>query len=105
MLRIYEVALDVVGDLTPVIEEIQRRNRNLADQLDRAVTAVPLAIAEGTSAIGRNRHAAYQRAINELRESGACCDVAVRRRYIKPLAAPTTSKMSHVIGALVKIVR
>ncbi|MBI2391472.1 MAG: hypothetical protein HYV09_17920, partial [Deltaproteobacteria bacterium] len=47
LLKVYWVALEVVRELTPVIEQIERRNRNLADQLDRSSVAVPLAIAEG----------------------------------------------------------
>ncbi|MBI2393478.1 MAG: four helix bundle protein [Deltaproteobacteria bacterium] len=105
MLRVYDVAIEVVRELGPIIEQIGRRNRNLAGQLDRASSAVPLAIAEGTYARGGNRHAAYDRAIAEMRESLACCDVAVAKRYVEPLARTTRAKIDQVIGTLVNIVR
>lgn len=104
MLRIEDVALEVVAELVPVIEAIERKNRNLADQLDRAVVAVPLAIAEGAFARGKERHAAYQRAIDEMRESVACCRVASARGYVE-VPGGTMAKMGRVIGTLVNIVR
>ncbi len=61
MLKIYDVALEIVAELVPVIEAIKLKNRDLADQLDRAVVAVPLAIAEGAYVRGGNRNVAYQR--------------------------------------------
>ncbi len=68
MLRIYDVALEVVKELGPIVEAIGRRNRNLADQLDRDSMAVPLAIAEGAWARGGNRNVAYQRAAAKMRQ-------------------------------------
>ncbi len=104
MLKIYDVALEVVTELGPVIDLIKRKNRNLGDQLDRAVVAVPLAIAEGAYVRGGNRNVAYQRGISEMRESIACCDVAAARGYARVPAA-TLAKMRRVVGTLVNVVR
>ncbi|MBI2389218.1 MAG: four helix bundle protein [Deltaproteobacteria bacterium] len=105
LLNVYWVALEVVRELRPVIEQIGRHNRNLADQLDRSSVSVPLAIAEGSSARGKIRNAVYQRGICEMREARSCCDVALACGYVASISPVTSSKIDHVIGALVKIVR
>ena len=43
----YEVSLEVIRLLRPVLPLIQRHDPDLADQLRRASNAVPLHIAEG----------------------------------------------------------
>jgi four helix bundle protein len=50
MLRIYDVILDVVKALRPVIGRIERKDADLARQMRRAVSSVALNCAEG---IGR----------------------------------------------------
>ncbi len=46
MLKVYAVVLEVVRDAKPIIEAIERRDPDLARQMRRAVTSVPLNISE-----------------------------------------------------------
>jgi hypothetical protein len=46
MLRIYSVVLEVVRDVRPVIEEIERKDPDLARQMRRAVSSVALNASE-----------------------------------------------------------
>ena len=105
MLRIYDVSLDVLSDLRPVIARISRHNRDLAKQLTRAASSVPLNIAEGAYAHGGHRRERYQTACSSMRESIACCAAAQRLGYIAPLSDSTHSKMRAVVGTLVKNLR
>ena len=46
MLRIYSVVLQVVRDVRPVIEEIERRDLDLGRQMRRAASSVALNVSE-----------------------------------------------------------
>ena len=51
----YEVSLEIVKSVAPVIHMMARRDRALADQMRRAASSVPLEIAEGSRRTGRDR--------------------------------------------------
>jgi four helix bundle protein len=104
MLRIYDVSLEIVRDLQPVIRAIRRQDRNLADQLDRASTSVPLHLAEGSYSRGGNRNARYHTGLGEMRESLACLEVAEAKGIVVADLA-LVDKMRRVIGTLVNIVK
>ena len=104
VLNIYPVALCIVRTLQPTIEEIARRNRNLADQLDRCSTSVVLNLREGDAHRGAMRRHKYTIALGEARETVGCLDVA----DAKGLAARpdgVDEQLDHVIGVLVKLTR
>ena len=104
MLRIRHDALEIIRMLRPTIEQLHRRDRNLADQLDRASTSVALNLAEGTAARGASRRHCYEVALREARESVAALRVAAAKgRVSKPEGIDT--RFDHVIGVLVKLTR
>lgn len=53
MLSIYTVSQEVAQDALRVAREIKAHDKNLADQLTRAATSVPLNISEGSYSRGR----------------------------------------------------
>ncbi len=83
MLRIYDTALDVARQLVPVLERIGRRDRDLERQLRRALTSVPLNLAEGSYSAGGNRRARYHVAAGSMREVIAGLEVAQALGYIE----------------------
>ena len=104
MLSIYSVSLQVTRECVAIVRAIAVRDRNLADQLDRASTAVPLHIAEADGLRGGLRRVRHTTALGEAREVCACIDVAVAKGHIE--WPPTLgSKLDHVIGVLVKVSR
>lgn len=105
MLNVYYVALDLLSALRPVIAQIRRHDSSLADQLQRAACSVPLHIAEGSFARGKNRAAKYQIGCSEARESLACCHCAERLEYISPLEESVRGLFRQVIGTLVVNIR
>ena len=104
MLRIYEVALEVVRRLAPVVEEIGRKDPDLARQLRRAKVAVPLNIAEGSYALGGNRRARYRTAMGEAREALGCLEVAEAAGYAR-VDEETAKMLNRIIGTLYNVVR
>jgi four helix bundle protein len=105
MLRVYDVSLEVIAELRPVLLRIERCDRDLARQLRRASTSVPLNIAEGAYAHGGHRRERYQTACSSMRESLACCDAAESAGYGPQLPDGTRAKMRQVIGTLVNNLR
>ena len=82
MLRIYDVILTVVGELKPVIGQIERRDADLARQMRRAAASVALNTAEGMYSQGRNKGARYHTAMGSMRETLACIEVGVALGYV-----------------------
>ena len=51
----YQVALELMTALRPVVEGLAKRNRSLADQVRRAAASVPLNLAESNRRAGQDR--------------------------------------------------
>lgn len=104
MLRIQEVILRLVRALRPVMEMIAQRDADLGRQMRRALTSVPLNVAEGSSSRGRSRAARHHTASGSMREVGACIDVAVALDYV---AAPPecVSDIALIANTLSKLAR
>jgi four helix bundle protein len=103
MLRIYDVMLDAITMIVPLIKAIERHDRDLANQTQRAANSVALNIAEGSGSCGGVRTARYRTALGSARETVCGLQVAERSRYIAPLSEVLVAKMNHVIGTLVRV--
>jgi four helix bundle protein len=103
MLRIYEVMLDSIAMMVPLIQAIRRHDRDLADQTQSAANSAALNIAEGGGSWGGVRTARYRTALGSAREAVCGLQVAERARYIEPLPAQLVANMNHVIGTLVRV--
>ena len=55
MLRIHDVIIELVRELAPVAAEIARHDTDLARQLRKALSGVPLNVAEGSNQRGKRR--------------------------------------------------
>ncbi len=105
MLRIQETVLRLVRELVPVLEAIGRHDPDLGRQMRRALTSVPLNIAEGASSRGRSRGLRYQTAAGSMREVGACIDVAHALGYVPSPAAVVSGDIALVVNTLMKVAR
>jgi len=82
-LNVYHEALAFVGRATELLERIPKRMA-VYDQLDRASTAIPLNIAEGTGKFTPpDRCRYYDTARGSALESAACLDVLVVKNVLK----------------------
>ncbi len=77
MLIAYQVALDLVTKLRPLVEQIKLHDAHLADQLRRAATSTVANLAEGQRRAGGNKRRAYEIAHGEAREMLGCLDCAL----------------------------
>ena len=105
MLRIYQVCIEMVREVQPYVERIALVDRDLARQLRKSSTSVPLNIAEGAGLRGGNRRQSYTRALGEAREAFATLEVAEAAGYLRSIDDRVRNQFNHIIGALVLLVR
>ena len=100
MLRIHETAVELVAEVMPLLEMIERKDPDLARQGRRAVMSTPLNIAEGGEQPGKRRALHYRIAMGSAREAWSVMRVAHAARYIAAPSGELTNKFNHVIGTL-----
>jgi four helix bundle protein len=105
MLRIYPVCLMMVRDVRPYADRIARFDRDLARQLRRSTTAVPLNVAEGSGLRAGRRRQSYDYALGEARETLANLQAAEAIGYISSVEESVQRRLDHIIGTLVNLVR
>jgi four helix bundle protein len=93
----YQVALELVTDLKPIVETLSRHDSNLADQIKRASTSVVLNLSEGASRQKGNKRRAYEIANGEAREVVGCLDCAMAWGYIGDVM-PVRAKLDRLLG-------
>ena len=103
MLRIYQVILDAVEEMQPVVRRIELRDRDLGRQLRRASCSIALNVAEGMYSRGQNRQVRYHTALGSARETLACLELAQRCCAVAP-SASLHAALNRIIGTLVRLV-
>jgi four helix bundle protein len=104
-LRIYSVALDMVKQLRPLIQRIETRDGNLADQLRRAATSVPLNLHEGAYSQGKNTRARFHNALGSAAEVRACLDVAEALGYLDPVDPALRDTLDRIVATVHRLAR
>ena len=97
---VYDLALQMLGRLKPLIEQVRRHDRPLADQMQRAGQSTYLNIAEGQSARGRNELARFQTALGECRETRAALKLAMAWGYVGRAACEAVDNELDQITAI-----
>ena len=82
MLIAYEVALEVVRELRPLVEKIRKHDNNLAKQLVDAANSTVQNLAEGARHRGGNKRTRFDIAHGEANEMKGSLDVALAWGYI-----------------------
>ena len=77
-----ELSLEAIRVLRPVVGALRRTDRELEDQLRRALTSISLNLAEGNSSHGRNRIARFSTAAGSCSEARAALRVALAWDYV-----------------------
>jgi four helix bundle protein len=101
-LNVYHEALAFVGRATELLERVPKRMA-VYGQLDRASTAIPLNIAEGTGKFTPpDRCRYYDTARGSALECAACLDVLVVKKVLKDL--DITEAKESLIGIVSMLV-
>ena len=104
-LNVYYEALDFVGHATELLERVPKRVA-VYDQLDRASTAIPLNIAEGTGKFTPpDRCRYYNTARGSALECAACLDVLVVKKILKQEITEAKAVLIKVVSMLVGLIK
>jgi len=98
---VVEHALGVIELARPLVDAVQRRDRDLASQLRRAVSSIALNLAEGFGCTGGNRRLRFETALGSLKESPAAIRVALAWGYFSQTAAAETVESLDALGGRV----
>ena len=95
------VALEMIGDIRPLIERISRHDRSLANQVRRSASSVALNIGEASYSRGGNQTARFQDAMGSANETRAALKIAQAWGYIGGKAvSEVDAQLDRVIGLL-----
>jgi four helix bundle protein len=83
MLIAYQVALEVVRELRPIVPVIRKHDNTLAKQLVDAASSVVQNLAEGQVHKGGNKRLKYEIAFGEANEVRGSLDLALAWGYIR----------------------
>lgn len=105
MLSIYNITIDIARDAARAANTIAQYDSDLARQLRRAATSIPLNVAEAAGSTGGNRRQRYATALGSAYEVRACLDVATAMDYIAGLDHDQLDKLDRIIATLFKVCR
>ena len=100
MFEALSVAREFIVAVRPLVEQIELRDKSLADQLRRAATSAALNTAEGGRRDGRDRVARYRIAAGECAEAATAVQVAVDWGYVPTTAAAPALALADRVGAM-----
>src|ERR1019366_669332 len=80
--QVLDVATEAIERLRPLVVTIRRCDRDLGEQLRRALSSVALNVAEGNSSEGGNRMSRFSTAAGSHSEARAALRVAVAWGYV-----------------------
>jgi four helix bundle protein len=96
-----DLSVAVIETLRGTVSTIRRHDRDLGEQLRRALTSIPLNLAEGNRSQGGHRIARFSTAAGSTSEARAALRVAVAWGYIRrPDIAPGEAMLDRLAGML-----
>ena len=105
MLTIYSSTIEIAREAGIAARTIAQHDADLARQLRRAATSIPLNLAEGAGVSGGHRRQRYMTALGSAREVLACLETGHVMGYSEVVGTEARSRLDQVIGTLVRIVR
>ena len=103
MLRIEAVCLEMLAELSGVVDEIAVRDRDHARQLRRSMMSVYLNMTEGSGSRGGTRRTRYDNSLGSAEETRANLRAAVAVGYLKAVDEEPLDKLDRIIRTLVRI--
>jgi four helix bundle protein len=103
-MKIYEIALMIVRSVFRLARRVAEKDRDLARQMTRARSSVPLNMQEGIGSRGGNRIARFHDAMGSARETMACLHVCVAAGYLQESqVAADLDRLDHVVAGLYRL--
>ena len=95
---VVEHAISVVALSRPLLEVVQRKDRDLASQLRRAISSIALNLSEGFGAGAGNARLRFESALGSLNEAKTAIRVAAAWGYFASQAAQPAIEELNVLG-------
>jgi len=103
-MRIYELSLGIVASVCALANRVQQHDKDLAQQMRRACTSVPLNMQEGLYSRGGSRVARFHDAMGSAKETMACLHVCVAAKYLAQLQVDTDlARIDQVVAGLYRL--
>jgi len=84
----YQVSLDLIRSVRPIVEVLAARDKDLADQLQRAATSVCLNLAEGSRRVKGDQRRFYTYANGSAMEVRAAIDAGEAWGWLAEIDEP-----------------
>ncbi len=98
--EVLDVALAGVAALGPLVDKMKQSDKDLACQLRRAASSVPMCIAEGAERAGRDRVHLYRVAAGSAAEVRTALSVAVAWGYVDAVTAGGIDALFDRVAAM-----
>ena len=103
-MKIYPVMIEMVKAVHGLSRKVQQHEPDLARQMRRSSSSVPLNAVEGWYAYGGNRVARFSTALQEAQETKMSLDVSVAAEYLTPdEVADDLERIDHIVATLWKM--
>ena len=96
----YDLSVELIALLRPVVAKIAAHDPDLARQMRRAATSAPLNLAEGRRRVGRDRLHLWRVAAGSVSEVRAGLDVAVAWGAVDRADASPAVALCDRLGAI-----
>jgi len=104
--QVFEVAVRTVEVVRPLVERVKALDRDLADQIRRAMSSVALNVSEGNCSVGGNRRLRFSTAAGSNAEVRAALRVAVAWGYVRACdVAPAEALLDRIAAMLYRLGR
>ena len=105
-MKIYQLLIEMVKKVCALSRKVQQHDPDLARQMRRACTSVPLNAVEGWHGHGGNRVARFNTAMGSARETLACLDVAVAVGYLREAEVTgERDRIDHIVAVMWRLSR
>ncbi len=97
---VLDVSIEAIAILRPIVSSVRQHDRDLSDQLRRALSSISLNIAEGDGSRGGNRVARFSTALGSTREARAALRVAAAWGYVSRADVDAGDAMLDRVAAM-----
>ena len=105
-MKIYAVMIAMVKSVCALSRKVAQHDADLARQMKRAATSVPLNGVEGWHSLGGNRVVRFHSAMGSARETFACLDVAVACGYLSEgEVSADHDRLDHIVAVMWRLSR
>ena len=102
-LKFYADVITLIKTLRPTVETIARHDADLGRQLRRALTSIPLNIAEGARLNDGNGRARFLTAMGSTNEVAAILETSAALGYVGSLNAEVMDDLDRIARSLTKL--